>query len=137
VIGLVGCQNAAPEDTSINTVPSMSAVDVVHRNMEAMNAEDVAGYMATIHPEGGGYAETEAALTQLFEIYDLSTTLTDVRLESETAEEARVYALMTTRKLKGPEFNNNRMDVVFTLRKHQGEWKFFNQNVLDITLPQQ
>jgi hypothetical protein len=29
------------------------------------------------------------------------------------------------------------MDVVFTLRKHQGEWKFFNQNVLDITLPQQ
>jgi hypothetical protein len=41
------------------------------------------------------------------------------------------------RKLSGPEFNNNRLDVIFILRKHQGEWKFFNQDVLDITLPQQ
>lgn len=137
LVVLVGCQNAAPEQSIADTPPSMSPVDVVHRNMEAMNDEDIAGYMATIHPEGGGYAETQAALTQLFEIYDLSTTLTDVRLESETADEARVYALMTTRKLSGPDFNNNRMDVVFVLRKHQGEWKFFNQDVLDITLPQQ
>jgi murein L,D-transpeptidase YcbB/YkuD len=137
LVGLAGCQTLMPVQSSAAATPSMSPVDVIHRNMEAMNKEDIAGYMATIHPQGSGYAQTEAVLTELFEIYDLSTTLTDVRLESETADEARVYALMTTRKLSGPEFNNNRLDVIFILRKHQGEWKFFNQDVLDITLPQQ
>ena len=137
LVGLVGCQALAPVQSSAAATPSMSPIDVIHRNMEAMNDEDIAGYMATIHPQGSGYAQTEAVLAELFETYDLSTTLTDVRLESETADEARVYALMTTRRLSGPDFNNNRIDVVFVLRKHHGEWKFFNQDVLDITLPQQ
>ena len=137
LIGLVGCQSLVPAQSSAAATPSMSPIDVIHRNIEAMNNEDIAGYMATIHPQAAGYAETEAALIELLETYDLSTTLSDVRLESETADEARVYALMTTRKLSGPEFNNNRLDVVFVLRKFQGEWKFFNQDVLDITLPQQ
>jgi hypothetical protein len=68
----------------------------------------------------------------MYRTFDLDTRLRNVQLVQATDREARVSFVLVTRKVRGPAFRDNQIEGVMTLRKDDGEWKLFGQEVDDI-----
>lgn len=102
---------------------------VIQENMRAANAEDIDAYMATIYPRTLVMAVTESTLKDLNERYDLSYRATNLQILEQDGKEARVSFVLTTTKIRGPAFQNNRATGVFILRKHEGRWKIYDQEI--------
>jgi len=95
---------------------------VIQRNLDAMNNEDLAASMATIHEESPLYDNTEDLTAQLFQMYDLSFKLGSCKVVSQTPEEVTLEAVQITKKVNGPQFQNNRSVIIHTLRRSNGIW---------------
>jgi hypothetical protein len=105
---------------------------VIQENVDAMNAEDIQRYMATIHPGSPSYQTTEQSLPQIFEYFDLKATVTDLAIVSRTSTEIQVSFTLTTVKLQGPAFRDNRIKGIFFLRQDNGQWKIYNQTIQNV-----
>lgn len=101
-------------------------------NVEFMNKEDFDGVMSTIHPESSYYSTTESLVKKIFDIYDLNYKLEKVKIIEENENEVKVEFVQITKKLKGPEFKNNRTTGVHTMKKDGESWKIFSTEVTDL-----
>lgn len=107
--------------------------EIINRNIAAANAEDVDGYMDTIHSESPLHEQTEEALRMAFSTYDLAYSISDLAIQSSNSKEASVHFLLTTRKLKGPTFRDNQVEGVFLMRPDEGRWRIYQQEILGVT----
>jgi len=114
------------------TPPLESPTAVIYRNMETANNEDLDGYMDTIHPRASGRLFTRSAMKDLFDRYDLYYRVSGLRVLEQTEDEARVAFTLTTQKVSGPAFRDNRLTGVMILRLDGREWKIYNQEVGDV-----
>jgi len=89
--------------------------------------------MDTIHSKASGRLLTRTALQGLFDEYDLRYDVYGLQILEQTDDEARVAFTLVTRKIRGPEFENNKITGVMTLRLDDGAWKIYNQEVADVT----
>jgi flagellar basal body-associated protein FliL len=105
---------------------------VIQENMRAANAEDIDAYMATIYPRTLVLAVTESTLKDLNERFDLSYRATNLQILEQDGKEARVSFVLTTKKIRGPAFRNNQATGVFILRKHEGRWKIYDQEIENV-----
>jgi ketosteroid isomerase-like protein len=105
---------------------------VVYENIAAHNAEDADRYMATLHSGAPNYDITRQTLIDMYRSYDLQHTVTDVELLKVSGDRAEVSFTLTTRKVRGPAFRDNRVVGVFIMRKEDGRWKLYDQRVDDI-----
>jgi PBP1b-binding outer membrane lipoprotein LpoB len=90
---------------------------LIKANTEYMNDEDLDGVMTTVHPASPSYPATEAMAKQIFERYDLNYKIENIKVLEENDTEAKVQFTQLTTKISGPEFKNNRVTGVHTLRK--------------------
>lgn len=100
---------------------------VIKMNLEAMEEENVEKYMETV--ETSVPYTLKDQLTSLFQMYDLKYTIEDMKLLSSNNEEAEVEVVQVTKKVQGPQFNNNRLRVVHQLRQKDGKWKICDSKV--------
>lgn len=107
------------------TPEEQAAKEVVERNMQAYENEDIQGVRDTTHPESPAYDQTVQVAQVTFEEYDLSYEL-EVESVEVDGEEARVEVIQTTRKESGPTFQDNRIEATHVLRKYNGEWRIYN-----------
>jgi hypothetical protein len=114
------------------TPSSEQLFNVLYTNSRAANAEDVAAYMATIHPRSLAYRETEETLPQLFAAYDLEFYFSNLQVTKLTKSEARVHFMLSARRISGPPFRNNVVSGTMILRLDKGVWKIWNQDVDDV-----
>jgi ketosteroid isomerase-like protein len=129
--------SAADDQTA---APSASAADDqtaailagVTANMDAMNNEDLDAYMACLDPASPMYDSTRSQMEAAFEQYDLHVEASDVYLVDVSGTVAHVHAVVTTVKVSGPAFNDNRVTAVFELHKVDGAWKLFGQTLSDV-----
>lgn len=106
--------------------------DVLHVNARAGIDEDLAAYMATIHPNSPLYDQTEDVLKDMFVQYDLDFKFYDLSVTSLKSNEAKIHFSLLTRKRAGPDFRNNIVIGTMTLRPDNGVWKIYNQTVDDV-----
>ena len=105
-------------------VDQAAVFSVLEKNMDAMQREDVASVMATIHPESPDFEATRGVIAQLFAQFDLKYELRDLKVVSATPEEVKVSFVQKTTKVAGPaEIPTHLVEGVHTLRKDGGEWK--------------
>lgn len=107
-------------------------IAVVKKNLEMAQQEDLEGYMSTIAEDSPAYEPTRESMRQIFEIYDLSYELPEVRVLEKTEDTARVYFVQITRKVSGPEFLDNQVTGRHQLKKIKGVWKIFLTEVINI-----
>jgi hypothetical protein len=107
-------------------------VQVVFDNIFAANREDVGAYMATIHPNSPGYNTTHETIKIASSLYDLSYEIFIPEMLEQGRSEAVISFVLTTRKIRGPAFQDNIVTGEMTLRKHEGEWKIYDQRVDDV-----
>lgn len=123
----------APAEVGPAVDPGRAVLATMHENVAAMNAGDVPRYMATIHSSSPSYRETERMMEQLVADYVLQATWDKAEVIEVGRQEARVDFVLTTRKISGPAFRDNRIKGEMLLRQEDGRWKIYNQQVDDIT----
>jgi len=104
----------------------------IKANAEFMNEENFDGVMSTIHPESQSYKMTENLVKKIFETYDLSYKIEEIKVIEQKDEEAKVEFVQLTTKIKGPEFKNNRTYGIHTLKLDGDSWKIFSTEVTDL-----
>lgn len=104
----------------------------IRAQVKALNKRDAEGALAAMHPEAPGLTNTRATTQQITATYDLIFMIQSLKLESATPDEARVSFTQVTQKVAGPEFRNNRVAGVHTLRKFQGTWRIYSTEVGEI-----
>lgn len=111
---------------------SQAVLAVLRENLTAYNGEDIDRYMRTIHPGSPAYAQTQATLEDMVDLFDLTATWDKAQVDEINAGEARVSFILTTRKLSGPAFRDNTIAGMITLKLDDGQWKIYDQSVDDI-----
>lgn len=116
---LVACNPLGPNKDEAELL------EVIRTNTEYLEAEDVEGYMSTLHPGSPLFEQTRGTLVFMFENFDLDYSIEDTDVLSIDDDFATVRVVQTTRKVSGSEpFRNNRIIAVHTfMRDEQGDWK--------------
>jgi hypothetical protein len=104
-------------------------IPVLYEQVAAHNAEDIERYMATMHSRHHNNDMMRSTLEDMYRKYDLKATLSDVEIVKVSGDRAEVSFVLTTRKIRGPAFRDNRIRGIFILRKEDGEWKLYDQKV--------
>jgi tetratricopeptide (TPR) repeat protein len=112
--------------------PEDDPVAVIFANIDASNAESVPHYMATIHSNSPSYQSTKEMTKEAFGLFDLSYRISGIKIKKQTSNEAVVAFTLTTQKIRGPNFRDNRITGDMILRKEDGKWKIYNQVVHDV-----
>jgi hypothetical protein len=105
---------------------------VIIENIKASNAENVNYYMATIHSESPSYQSTKNMTKEAFSRFDLSYKVSGLKVVKQTEAEVVVAFILTTTKIHGPSFRDNRINGEMILRKEDGKWKIYDQVVHDV-----
>lgn len=116
------------EESAEKDQEAVSAIEkVIRLNLEATENEEVDKMMATIHPDSPIREGTRRMTTVITRSYDLDYELNEVEVLDVGAKEAKVHFVQTTKKISGPQFRDNRITGVHTLRKDKaGNWKLWN-----------
>lgn len=107
---------------------------LIKANAAYMNEEDLEGVMTTIHPESPSLPATEAMAKQIFDRYDLNYKIEKIKVLEENENEVKVEFTQLATKLSGPEFKNNRITGVHTLRKDGDSWKVYSTQMVKVDL---
>jgi ketosteroid isomerase-like protein len=148
MLSLAGCaggggatSTAAPPDgtqapvvTGTATAAAVSTADaaviaVITATVAASNTEQIDAYMACIDPSSPLYSSTRTQMMTTFEQYDFHVEVTDIEVLDVSAAVAHVQAVLTTTKISGPAYKDNRLTVVFELHEVSGGWKIYGENV--------
>ena len=132
VFGLFGCKKeeipagaGAATDTAAKdatpTTPEAEIRGMFEAQIEAMNKEDVDGYMATIDPESEAYEPTKKAMADLFAKGDLVLSLNSSELVSQTGDDAKFRTVITTKNAKG-DSPGSKITALHELQKKNGKW---------------
>ena len=79
-----------------------------------------------MHPDFPLLPEIANMMEKLILTYDFDYEYENVEILELSENEAKVKITQTTRKVGGDaEFQDNRTVVIQTLKKYNGEWKFF------------
>ncbi len=105
--------------------------EVIIENFAASQRKDMEGIKRTIHSQSPAYITSAQTLKQLFDYYDLKYELLSFRYIGADGEYAIARGEQKTIKLKGPAFKDNVLDSIYIFRKENGEWKLWQQAVLE------
>ncbi|MNB86905.1 hypothetical protein D3C75_338660 [compost metagenome] len=133
---LQAVQYSLPESalTAAVTVPKADedAIKAVFAaNVDYTNKEDLDGLMSTIDENSAGYEQNKLVAAQLFQAYDLEGTIESSKVIDFQGDTAVLYSVQTIKKLKGPQFQDNRNTTITTLTKSaDGKWKLVQSFLL-------
>ncbi len=119
---VIGCgSNKSDEEEAIK--------DVIYKNTEAGNNEDVAEYINTMDKENKNYDRLEQMMNTIFQTYDLNYQVKDLKVIEIKDNEAKVKYVQITKKIKGPTFRDNRIEGIHTMHKTNGQWKIYDTQI--------
>ena len=117
-----GCSNDRAEE-------EQAVKDVIYKNIEAGNNQDVDAYIATMDKDNRNYDRLEDMMNKIFSTYDLHYQVKDLKVIELKDDEAKVQFVQITKKIKGPTFRDSRIEGVHTLHKPNGEWKIYDTQI--------
>ncbi|WP_127569653.1 copper amine oxidase N-terminal domain-containing protein [Paenibacillus xylaniclasticus] len=122
-IEYLNVEEAVSKEADVPADEKAAILDVIDKQIQATNAEDLEAYKATLDPSMTGINETIALTKQVFAAYDLKVTLEVSRIVEYSDTKAVVYVVQKTEKLAGPAFEDNRTQLILTLIKSaSGQW---------------
>ncbi|MEX2461944.1 MAG: stalk domain-containing protein [Paenibacillaceae bacterium] len=105
---------------------------VVDQNLIYSQNEDLDGYISTLDPSTPGIEQIKDQVGQINAAYDLKYEYENIEINSVEKEKASVKLTQSTTKVSGPEFGNNKINLIMDLIKVNGEWKLTTSKILKI-----
>ncbi len=111
-----------------------AALLVVEWNLYYAEAEDMSGYMGTLHENSPGRSTTRDLMQTAFDDFDLSYEIVASEIVSISGDSAQVSVVQITRKKGGSlPFRNNRLTAIHNLRRDaEGRWKIYSSDISDV-----
>lgn len=106
---------------------------VILSNIKECQAGNLDASMDSIHSKSPVYASTKRMLNKLASMYELKYELVDFRYIGKDGEYTLARGTQKTLKVSGPDFRDNRIDSIYIFRKENGQWKLWQQAVLEVT----
>ena len=110
-----------------NQALSTEIEEAINNNLIYIQAEDTEGTMSTIHSQSAVYLPTKNSLPQIFGNYQLSYTILSYKLVGYDGELAYARIKQRTKKISGPAFQNNDLDMLQIFKQEAGVWKLWGQ----------
>jgi ketosteroid isomerase-like protein len=107
---------------------------VIQANNDAANRKDLKAYLATLYPGSDMYINAQNTMQQVFNAYTLNAQITNLSVMEIGDVEARAAFRILTRHSGGGDYKDNQVSGVFILRKSDGEWKLYNQEIHEVML---
>jgi hypothetical protein len=109
-------------------------VNVIKWNLYYAQAEDLSGFLRTIHDDSPARADTQNAMKMMFREFDLSYQLVDYEIISISNNSADIRVIQDTLKVAGElPFRDRRQTAVHTLKKStDGKWKIYYSEMEDV-----
>ena len=101
-------------------------------NIRGLQTENLNLAMSAIDPSSPIYRPTREFTIKAFAAYDLTYTMSNLKVLSVSANKARVAFRQVTRKVRGPAFQDNMLDGINLLRKTPRGWKLYSTKVTRI-----
>ena len=102
-----------------------SIESLLDANIQAYQEEDLDRVMNTMHPNSPSNSEVKQISEYAFEYYDISYEKNSFEVVSLSDSDAIVRITQTARTMQSSDFKNNRTTSLQTLKKYNGQWKFF------------
>ncbi len=99
---------------------------------EAKQKENLAGTIENVDTRLAAKYATQ--YRQIFRTYKLDYSLDDFKLLYHDDEVAVTRVRQTLKKVEGPDFKDNQRDALQIFRNRDGQWKIFEQVILDRTI---
>ncbi|MBQ2622075.1 MAG: hypothetical protein IJF84_12110 [Thermoguttaceae bacterium] len=134
-VNLLNEEETADENKKLAVDPDEEAAirACVEKNIQATQDEDFDAFWETCKPTSALVKkQTEAVMKILFKTYDLSYKLDSFKLTSYNGDSATVEIVLTTKKIRGPEFKNNQSKSEHYLKKIDGKWYIDNSKPLNV-----
>ena len=134
-VNLLNEEETADENKKVAVDPDEEAAirACIEKNIQATQDEDFDALWETVKPANAQVKkQTEAVMKMLFETYDLSYKLDSFKLTSYNGDNATVEIVLTTKKIRGPEFKNNQSKSEHYLKKIDGKWYIDNSKPLNV-----
>ncbi|SDQ44360.1 zinc-ribbon domain-containing protein [Natronobacterium texcoconense] len=114
-----------------NTGDKSQIKKVIKAQFKALNEQNLELYKKTFHPEAGHVDENVKTAKRLFNDYDISFEVKDYEFLEIGDGEAQVRIVQDTRKNDNSNFRDNRVDQIWTFRKSNGNWRFWNSEEVE------
>ena len=105
---------------------------IVEQNLKAAQEEKLDLYLADL--DDSIAVATRPVMQKIFAAYDLSYKLVSFKLLSSTDTTAQVEIVQETRKVKGPDFRDNRSTAIHTFKKGPKGWKFVASKITEVKM---
>lgn len=105
---------------------------VIEANAKYMNEEKFDEVLNTIHKDSPSYPASEIMIKQLFDRYDLNYKVVSMKVIEDNNTEAKIEFVQITTKINGPEFKDNQVTGIHTLKKEGDSWKIFSTQMTDV-----
>lgn len=124
---VVNTEVVAKTEPSENTEITKALEQVIHENAKQMKTENIEGTMATIHSQSTLYASSKNLIARLFASYKLDYEITNIKFIAHVDELAYVRVKQITKKVSGPAFKNNELDMLQIFKQEDVKWKIWSQ----------
>ena len=105
----------------------------IEANAEHAQQEDIEAYMSDLSADNVQRDNTRSRAAELFEKYNLSYTIDEIAIVKADGDRAVVRVKQSTRKVEGIDpFNDNQVELEYTLVRQGGAWKIQDSRVESI-----
>jgi hypothetical protein len=127
--------SGAPADPSKPASPKdREAIRALfNKHIQALNREDLAGYLATLDSTSAKYQEVKQQTAQLFQDYNLKFELKSLSIVSINGNSGVVKMVATAKRISGGNFNDSKIVTYNTITKSQGKWRIADTEVESMT----
>lgn len=128
LLAIVFMSNVSVADQKVAEAIKQSILD----NLKYVQEENSEKSMSTIHSQSPSYLPTKNIISQMFSNYQLSFELIDFKYIAYDGDLAYARVKQVTKKISGPAFQNNEVDMVQIFRRESGIWKLWSQANIEI-----
>lgn len=106
---------------------------VLEQNMKSLNDKSPDLGMAAIHSQSPVYDATRNGMKRCIGNYDVRFELQSFSYIGRDVEYAVARVSQKTKRISGPAFRDNIVDVMHIFRQEYGKWKIWQSAVLSVT----
>ncbi|NVK37288.1 MAG: nuclear transport factor 2 family protein [Gammaproteobacteria bacterium] len=105
---------------------------VIYNNLKFTMDENIPGVMSTIHSQSPAFLASQNMMEQLFSAYEISFTIHNIKVIGSDGDYAYARVTQSSKKVSGPAFQDNTLDMLQVFKKEDDQWKLWTQANLDI-----
>jgi hypothetical protein len=125
-------QSNASKANSKNSQAEQQIKAILYRNLQGVREENIELVMLDIDKKSPDYKKTRDLAIGLFNLYDLQYAMNRINIINVSQSEAKARTIITTKKINGPEFRDNMVTSIHTLKKTNGQWKIFSTTIENV-----